>query len=140
MKSFDRFRAWWTPWRAALVLALATVMSVVGYAVAQADAGPTITIADGAIRYFSPNGDGQEDVVDLPYCLASAANVTVRVEDGGGHVVRTLEDGVSRQGSAGCGAWNNDVSWDGTGATGQPVPDGIYTLRIHAVDGSGQTA
>ena len=57
-----------------------------------------------------------------------------------GQGVRTLEDGVSRQGQDPCPGWNNYQSWDGTDDAGKVVPDGVYTVHVHAVDGSGQAA
>ena len=64
-------------------------------------ATPSISIPLGMQRYFSPNGDGQEDTATVYYCLAEAANVTITVADRTGDVIRTLEDGVSHSGG-GC--------------------------------------
>ena len=93
----------------------------------------------GVKTYFSPNGDGQEDTATVYYCLAEAANVTITVEDSSGHVVRTLEDGVSHSGGSYCYS-NNWVIWDGKSDSGSVVPDGVYTVQLHAVDAYGQTA
>lgn len=51
--------------------------------------------------------------------------------------VRTLEDAVSHAGNSQCS--NNQVVWDGKDDAGKVVTDGVYTLRLHAVDGTGAT-
>src|SRR2546429_10020270 len=53
---------------------------------------------------------------------------------------RTLESGAAKTGNTNCQYWNNYFSWDGTDDAGKVVPDGVYTVHIHAVDGSGQAA
>src|SRR5262249_25890166 len=90
-------------------------------------------------RYFSPNGDGQDDSVDVYYCLSESANVTIDVTGSSSDVVRTLEDDVSHAGGTYCSGWNNYVVWDGKDDAGRVVPGGVYTVRVRAVDGSGQT-
>ena len=102
-------------------------------------ATPEVSIQEGGERYFSPNGDGQEDSASVAYCLAEPANVTVTITDSANSTVRTLDDDVSHP--AGCGYNNNDVaSWDGENASGIVLPDGVYTMHIHAVDSSGEAS
>jgi flagellar hook assembly protein FlgD/PKD repeat protein len=102
-------------------------------------ATPDISIYAGGQRYFSPNGDGQEDTATVYYCLTEPANVTITVDDTTGTIVRTLEDGVSQPGGSGCSGYNNQFTWDGTGDSGAVVPDGLYTVHVHAVDSGGLT-
>ena len=127
--------------RAVVASAIALLVLLAGVSAAKA-ATPDISIPSWVQTYFSPNGDGQEDAATVYYCLAESANVTVTVVDSSDNVVRTLEDGASRSGSGGgCYyGYNNSVSWDGMSDAGSVVPDGVYTLKLHAVDASGQTA
>ncbi|WP_432992310.1 PKD domain-containing protein [Dactylosporangium sp. CA-233914] len=116
------------------------LFGIVVASAAAADSPPAVVIDQGAShRYFSPNGDTQADDVAVLYCLASPANVTVTVENASGGTVRTLESGVSHPGGAPCYGWNTAAIWDGRGDGGNVVGDGAYTVRIHAVDGSGRT-
>ena len=96
---------------------------------------------------FSPNGDGQEDTISVPYCLSVASNVDVVVRDSANHLVRTLESGVSvpatqyfNNGECGFFGWSDYPSWDGLNEAGNVVADGDYTIGIHAVDAGGNTA
>jgi flagellar hook assembly protein FlgD len=97
---------------------------------------PKITIYPFAHRYFSPNGDNQEDSLDIPFCLTKSATISGTVTDSGGVVKRALPP-VDLTGNASCG-WNS-VTWDGQDSSGAVVPDGTYDVHLHAVDGSGQT-
>jgi hypothetical protein len=78
--------------------------------------------------YFSPNGDGQEDVVSVSYCLSRPANVDIFVADDSGNQVRTIESGVSHQGS--CAGPAQHFEWDGRDDAGQAVPDGVYAAHL----------
>ena len=123
------------------VIVIAGFLGVAGYTLAQAASSPTVTVYQSAShRYFSPDGDGQEDTADIYYCLSESANVTITVTDSGGQGVRTLEDGVSHPGQDSCSGWNNYASWDGKDDGGKVVPDGVYTVHVHAVDAAGQIA
>src|SRR5690349_14931431 len=95
-------------------IVVAGIFGLVGYTLAQAAISPTVTVYQSAShRYFSPDGDGQEDTTYIYYCLAESANVTITVTDSAGQGIRTLEDGFSRQGQDSCSGWNNYASWDG---------------------------
>jgi flagellar hook assembly protein FlgD/PKD repeat protein len=111
--------------------------------VGSAMAGPTpLTVAvyqSASHRYFSPDGDGQDDTLTVYYCLSASSNVTIDVTDPAGHSVRTMESGVSHQGSDSCPSWNNAVVWDGRDDAGVVLPGGVYTVRVRATDGAGQS-
>jgi PKD repeat protein/flagellar hook assembly protein FlgD len=101
---------------------------------------PRLSVPSWSERYFSPNGDSQEDTATVGYCLSAAADLDATVVDGDGTKVRTLESGVSHTGSPNCeGSWNHTVEWDGKDDAGEVVADGAYRLRLHAVDGAGQS-
>jgi FlgD Ig-like domain len=82
-------------------------------------------------RYFSPDGDGQEDTTTVSYCLSQAANLDIWVTDGSGARVRTLEAGVSHSASP-CGGSPTSFGWDGKDDGGRVVGDGIYTVHLIA--------
>jgi PKD repeat protein/flagellar hook assembly protein FlgD len=118
----------------------AIVSALLGPGAAGAVGTPTVVVYQPAShRYFSPNGDGQDDTLSVYYCLAASANVTITVTDPTGHPVRTVEAGVSHGGGDPCFGWNNWFQWDGKNDTGATVPDAVYTARVHAVDATGQT-
>ena len=101
---------------------------------------PRLSVPSWSERYFSPNGDSQEDTATLYYCLSAAADLNATVVDGDGTKVRTLESGVSHTGNLNCdGSWNHTLEWDGKDDAGKVVADGVYTLRLHAVDAAGQS-
>jgi hypothetical protein len=59
----------------------------------------------------------------IQYDLANATNVTLRIYDLGGRLVRTLIDGVEQdQGQI--------VTWDGHNDRGWSVPSGVYFVRL----------
>jgi hypothetical protein len=89
--------------RGLLLLGVLAGCGLLAWGVASAEAPFTVTISEYYQRYFSPNGDGQEDTVYVPYCLSAAANVDVMIVDGAGATVRTLDSGASR--AANCSAW-----------------------------------
>ena len=90
---------------------------------------------------FTPDGDGNDESTPVYYCMSRAANTTIVVKNAAGVVVRTLESGVSRPGSAWVAPcrynYVSSFSWDGKNDAGVVVPDGAYTIAIHAVDGDG---
>ncbi|WP_166680250.1 PKD domain-containing protein [Kribbella sp. VKM Ac-2566] len=105
------------------------------------DNPPQVTISGPySHRYFSPNGDGQDDDTEIYFCLSKNATVTITVADSTSALVRTLESAANRVGGNNCGPWNNFLPWDGKNDAGTVVPDGIYTLRVHAVDASARSA
>jgi flagellar hook assembly protein FlgD len=96
---------------------------------------------------FSPDGDGQFDIAYANLALMrNAKAVAVLVKDSGGNVVKTLgpdyelfemltSDGNGTQQIAATYGtkYLRDMGWDGTNASGQPVPDGDYTFEVRAV-------
>lgn len=100
---------------------------------------PTLTVDAGAHRYFSPNGDSQNDIAEIGYCLSRSADVAMTVTDAGGDVVRTVSPAARTGGSCRFGS-NNSASWDGKNSAGLVVPNGTYTVSLRAVDSGGNTA
>ena len=101
---------------------------------------PRLSVPSFSERYFSPNGDEQEDTTRVYYCLSATADLDATVVDAGGTKVRTLESGVAHTGSPYCpDGYNNSLTWDGKDDAGKVVADGAYSLRLHAVDGAGQS-
>src|SRR5437867_2041602 len=97
--------------RTVVAIAIGGFLGLAAYAMAgAAGSPPTVVIYSYSHRYFSPDGDGQEDAGDLYYCLAESANVTVTVTGPTGQAVRTLEDAVSHPGSSSCSGSNNYAS------------------------------
>jgi len=65
------------------------------------------------------------------YNLAlNSKSTTLDIINESGTVVQSLRGFTSA-------GWH-DVNWDGTDSAGNPVPDGNYTLRINALDESGE--
>jgi flagellar hook-associated protein 3 len=62
--------------------------------------------------------------------VADAADVTIKIHNSAGEVVRTL---TPASGTAG----TNTVTWDGNDDGGAPCPDGRYTFEIDALDAGG---
>ena len=62
----------------------------------------------------------------------AAADVKLEVLNDRGRVVRALAPTDNRTGE-------HTLTWDGKGDGGQVLPDGVYTLRVTAKDGSGAT-
>lgn len=65
------------------------------------------------------------------YTLDAAADVTVKILDDSGSLVRTISLGAQQAGSY-------DVSWDGKNGSGQQMPNGTYHFQVEAVNSSGQ--
>jgi hypothetical protein len=74
--------------------------------------------------FFSPNRDGRFDRARASFVLKRTDDVTVRVIDHEGDVVRELADNrrlpVGRR---------MNIVWDGRDADGRMLPDGIYRVR-----------
>ena len=89
---------------------------------ARDSAAPVVRVLDGGAA-FSPNGDGRGDTATLRGRFTESVAWTVRVSDAGNHVL-LQQTGT---GSSFAIPWNGIVS-------GQPVPDGTYTLALTGVD------
>ena len=78
---------------------------------------------------FSLSGTGE---VKLGYTLASAADtVTVKLKDGPGVVVRTIQVHGTDKG-------DNTFTWDGKDDNGQSLAAGTYKFEVGAVDAKGK--
>jgi len=75
---------------------------------------------------FSPNRDGTLDEVSVFYSLSDRATVNAEVLNSAGQVVRALTQ------EAGQTAGQHTLAWDGRDQVGAAVPDGNYTIRLHA--------
>ena len=76
--------------------------------------------------YFSPNKDGRFDRARVSFRLKRTDDVTVTVIDSEGDPVRRLVDGRRLPATR-----RLRLVWDGTSATGRPVPDGTYRIRVN---------
>jgi flagellar hook assembly protein FlgD len=75
-------------------------------------------------KYFSPNGDGQKDTVQIIFNLAQTDNYQITIRNELGHPVKKFEYSQLSQTSFG------DVLWDGRSVDGTILPDGLYTVHI----------
>jgi flagellar hook assembly protein FlgD/PKD repeat protein len=85
-------------------------------------------------RYFSPNGDNQDDTAYVNYTLSTAATVTIVIRDKGGSLVRTISSGTPQ------GQGGNQFSWNGREENGTPAANGVYKYTITAVAGAKEEA
>jgi flagellar hook assembly protein FlgD len=76
-------------------------------------------------QLLTPNGDGVDDTLGLGFTLASAANVTVQIEQAGAAVASVSAGELP--------AGVNQLVWDGS-TPGGPAPDGSYEAVV-IVDG-----
>ena len=93
------------------------------------------TVAQESVRalrltspVFTPNGDGANDELQIEYDLVNlsgAVPVVISLYDLSGRLV-----GEVFRGTAASGRFN--ASWDGTDASGQIVPPGLYVLSLEA--------
>jgi hypothetical protein len=79
---------------------------------------------------FSPNGDGQRDVLAITVPLAAPATVTVRILRDAKWVATPLAGSF--------GAGTQVVRWDGTKRVGR-ARDGSYAVSVEAADAVGTT-
>ncbi len=84
--------------------------------------------------FYPQDGDALARVATLSFRLLSPAQVTVRVEDAAGEVVRTAYSG--RRLPAGTASW----SWNGRRADGTYAPRGTYRLVVSATNGEQHAA
>ena len=74
---------------------------------------------------------------DISYCVNQDATVTVTVVNATDDIVRTLAAGVSRAANT-CASFSlYDEAWDGKDANGVVVPNGTYTIKVHAQNAYG---
>lgn len=103
----------------------------------QVQAGPVSV--DRAL--FSPNGDGVLDELTVHYTLEESATLDIDVyaaeadPQGGrritGDVLRRVESALAVPAGSG------ESVWDGSGETGDAVPDGLYGIQVTATDACG---
>ena len=77
-------------------------------------------------RLFSPNGDGYDDEVTISFDLADDSDVTVKVYDLAGRLVRLLIQDERIAVSNGL----NFVTWDGRDEDGRVVPNRLYIIAV----------
>ena len=63
---------------------------------------------------------------------AEASSVTIHIEDRFGNTVKSISLGPAPKGES-------RFEWDGVLDNGNPAEDGIYSARVEAVDGAGQS-
>jgi len=98
------------------------VVGTIGQAVAQL----SVTQLRVLPSVVSPNGDGSGDSAQIRYVLGAAAQITVTLADGNGHVLANLFVGAMTQGIH-TFAWR-DIT----------VPDGPYRITIAAQGANGK--
>lgn len=88
--------------------------------------GKTVNVRGHGISWDGTSATGASVTLDGP-----AAKVTVKILDGQGKTVRTLELGGRPGGPVG-------IAWDGKDDAGQPLPKGTYSVSVDARSSSGQ--
>ena len=93
------------------------------------DQGPAF--AQPETPFFTPNGDGVTDSLDLTYMVDTEAFVDMDVRNSSGNLVRTLS------------AWSvggpGEATWDGKNNAGTKVADGHYTITATPRNRAGAT-
>jgi hypothetical protein len=88
------------------------------------DAYPNDAVLEVEPRVFCPSCG--EDGFTIKFATPSAAEVTLRIFDGKGRLVRTLFSGVS--------VGESEKVWDGLQPNGEPVTPGLYVCFLHSVE------
>jgi hypothetical protein len=76
-------------------------------------------------KQFSPNGDGKRDRTRVGFDLSRPATVSLYLLDGEGNEIRRIVDDLALAGDA-----KHRFRWDGRDDDGEPVPDGLYRMRV----------
>lgn len=97
---------------------------------------PDITAGKGSMEVhpevFSPDGDGQDDLLNIAYAFDEPGLVAnVRIFDSRGRLVRMLVSGELL-------ATSGVVTWDGTTDAGMKAPIGIYIIHMEVFSPNGQ--
>lgn len=71
-------------------------------------------------------------IVSVPVSLAGATTVSLQVYDLSGRLVTTIDQGELPAGA-------HSIAWNLTGASGVPVPNGVYRIRVIAGDFTANT-
>ncbi len=91
-------------------------------------AAPAVDIGkkeDGAALIFSPDGDGNKDVLPIAQTGSVENEWKASIFDAAGNAVKTFP--ITNAAPA-------NLEWDGTNDSGRVVPDGVYRYGISAVD------
>jgi hypothetical protein len=103
--------------------------------------GVRAEILDLTAQAFSPNADGSKDTTIISYRLVNTfwdqMDVTIEIYASDGELVRRLFSGWENASKKGV---FHVHPWDGRDDTGNFVEDGIYTVRVEAVDVGGNSA
>lgn len=88
---------------------------------------PDVVGSSVVLSRAHPNPFGHE--ATIAYSIATAGQVTVRVIDVSGRVVRTLVDRTVEPGA-------HSLVWDGRTDSGERAASGVYFVRLESFDGS----
>ncbi len=93
---------------------------------------PSVEISSptGLDLIFSPNGDGNKDVFNIPQSGSSEVRWYCEITDFLGNSIKS-------------GSWDNEAlssfEWNGKDDSGQLVPDGVYQYRVTSTDLAGNS-
>jgi hypothetical protein len=76
-------------------------------------------------KQFSPNGDGVRDRTRVGFDLSEPATVSFSILDSEGNEVRRVVDNRPLAGDE-----KHRFTWDGRNDAGEPVPEGVYRMRV----------
>jgi len=76
-------------------------------------------------KQFSPNADGVRDRTEVGFDLSEPAGVSFSIMNSEGNEIRRLVDNRSLAGDE-----KHRFGWDGRDDTGEPVPEGVYRMRV----------
>lgn len=103
------------------------------------DSGEVISGITISPNPFSPNGDGLYDETTISFYLTETASVTVEIYNIDGIRKQVLQDTFEYAGNeleGGAPRRAPGLIWDGTDIGGEPVPYGIYIMRVIAKYGT----
>ena len=77
--------------------------------------------------------DGENGIIGAIDVSEDAGKLMVDISNATGTVVRTIDMGARKAGTVRFG-------WDGTGADGQPLPEGLYRIDAYSKNGTSTKA
>jgi len=77
-------------------------------------------------RIFSPKGSGYSKTTTISFILEKSANVTVKIFNRAGELVRIIADDVPMN------AGTNAITWDGKDCDNKVVPSNLYIIAVIA--------
>ncbi|MFE1601905.1 flagellar hook assembly protein FlgD [Methylobacterium sp. ID0610] len=92
--------------------------------------GKTVT-ANGTTATLSKGSDGTGTAAWTLNAARAATKATLTITDAKGNVVATQTKALT--------SGSQSFTWDGRTSTGLTAPDGTYTLKVQAVDATGQS-